>query len=101
MNIFSKILDGVFGPLFDFIDNKIPDKKDAERIKALLEQFRISSNYKTAELQTQLILKEMEGNWLQRSWRGIVMIILAVAVVLYDRTDLVGVLLKGLAGFVG
>ncbi|WP_259556319.1 hypothetical protein [Vibrio harveyi] len=101
MSIFSKIIDGVFGSLFDFIDDKVPDKKDADRLKTILEGFKTSAQYKTAALQADLIMKESEGNFLQRSWRAIVCIIFAIAIVFLDRSDLVPLLKAALMGYVG
>lgn len=101
MSIFSKIIEGVLDPLFDFVDEKVPDKKDSERLKTILEEFKTSTQYKTAELQTELIMKDFNGNFLQKSWRAIVAIMFAAAIVFMGRDDLIVLLKVALSGYVG
>ncbi|EOD9553058.1 hypothetical protein ACJ7RV_002174 [Vibrio parahaemolyticus] len=101
MNIFKKIVSTFIGSLFDFIDEKVTDKEEAKKIKAVLEAYQKSAYLRLAETQASLILAEYNGSWLQKNWRAIVMIIIAIAIVGLGRTDLIDMLKIGLSGFIG
>ncbi|EKC5520953.1 hypothetical protein OP256_001317 [Vibrio parahaemolyticus] len=101
MNILKKIVSTFIGSLFDFIDEKVTDKEEAKKIKAVLEAYQKSAYLRLAETQASLILAEYNGSWLQKNWRAIVMIIIAIAIVGLGRTDLIDMLKIGLSGFIG
>lgn len=74
----KKILDwfstGVVGEIGKIIDNLFTN--DEERIKAKNEVFRIlkEKELELQKMQTEIIVAEAQGNWLQRSWRPILML---------------------------
>lgn len=74
----KKILDwfttGVVGEIGKIIDNLFTN--DEERIKAKNEVFRIlkEKELELQKMQTEIIVAEAKGNWLQRSWRPILML---------------------------
>ena len=74
----KKILDwfsgGVIKEVGKVIDNLFTT--DEERIKAKNEVFKVlkEQQLELQKLQTEIILAEANGNWLQRSWRPILML---------------------------
>ncbi|MBE4265307.1 hypothetical protein HJ071_10165 [Vibrio parahaemolyticus] len=76
-------------------------KRRQKKIKAVLEAYQKSAYLRLAETQASLILAEYNGSWLQKNWRAIVMIIIAIAIVGLGRTDLIDMLKIGLSGFIG
>ncbi|ELB2092042.1 hypothetical protein [Vibrio parahaemolyticus] len=101
MKIFKKIISTFIGSLIDFIDEKVDDKEEANKLKAILEAYQKSAYLRLAETQASLIMAEYNGTWLQKNWRAIVMIIIAIAIVALGRTDLIDMLKIGLSGFIG
>ena len=74
----SKILNwftgGVIKEIGKVMDNLFTT--DEERIKAKNEVFKVlqEQQLELQKLQTEIILAEANGNWLQRSWRPILML---------------------------
>ncbi|EKI0735545.1 hypothetical protein PB787_002144 [Vibrio parahaemolyticus] len=101
MKIFKKIISTFIGSLIDFIDEKVDDKEEANKLKAILEAYQKSAYLRLAETQASLIMAEYNGTWLQKNWRAIVMIIFAIAIVFLGRDDLVVLLKAALMGYVG
>lgn len=68
---FSK---GVIGEIGKVIDNLFTSEE--ERIKAKNEVFKVlqEQQLELQKLQTEIIVAEAKGNWLQRSWRPILML---------------------------
>lgn len=74
----APLLGAIAGPiikgLFGIIDQAVEDKDAAAQIKAKIaerQQQLIETELKGA---IQIILAEAKGNWLQRSWRPILML---------------------------
>ena len=65
---------GVIGEIGNVIDNLFTT--DEERIKAKNEIFKVlkDQQLELQRLQTEIIVAEANGNWLQRSWRPILML---------------------------
>ncbi len=65
---------GVVGEIGKVIDNLFTS--DEERIKAKNEVFKVlqEQQLELQKLQTEIIVTEANGNWLQRSWRPILML---------------------------
>ncbi len=74
----KKIIDwfskGVVGEIGKVIDDLFTS--DEERLKAKNEVFRIlrEKELELQKMQTEIIIAEAKGNWLQRSWRPILML---------------------------
>lgn len=64
----------VFKQVGDVIDNLFTS--DEERIRAKNEIFKVlqEKELELQKMQTQIIVAEAKGNWLQRSWRPILML---------------------------
>lgn len=79
-------------------------------LKNKLTEILSESFTKLYKIQSEVIIAEANGNWLQRSWRPIVMLVFAAVVVLacfYDvklnevPEDFWGLLKIGVGGYVG
>lgn len=71
IQFFSKDVIGAVGKVIDDLFTN-----DEERIKAKNEVLRIlkEKELELQKMQTNIILEESKGNWLQRSWRPILML---------------------------
>lgn len=74
----KKILSWFSGGLVTEVGKVIDNlfTSDEERLKAKNEVFKVlqEQQLKLQQLQTEIILAEANGNWLQRSWRPILML---------------------------
>ena len=74
----KKILHFLTGNVIKEIGNVIDNlfTNDEERIKAKNEIFKVlkQKELELQQMQTDLIIAEAKGNWLQRSWRPILML---------------------------
>jgi hypothetical protein len=74
----SKILNWFTGGLVKEVGKVIDNlfTTDEERIKAKNEVFKVlqEQQLELQKLQTEIILAEANGNWLQRSWRPVLML---------------------------
>ena len=74
----SKILNWFTGGLVKEVGKVIDNlfTSDEERLNAKNEVFKVlqEQKLKLQQLQTEIILAEANGNWLQRSWRPILML---------------------------
>ena len=113
----NKILGWFTGGVVKEVGNVI-DKlftSEEERIKAKNEVFKVlqEQQLELQKLQTEVILAEANGNWLQRSWRPILMLSFGFIVVyckfiapLFDlkipqlEDDFWGLLQIGIGGYV-
>jgi len=64
---------GLFTKALDIVDDLVPDKDLANKLKAALQQqFMSITHNEFIELlksQTAIVLAEAKGGWLQRNWR--------------------------------
>lgn len=112
------------GPIVDVIRRVIPDKEEQARLENELQAAAMESDARLAEAQSRVIVAEAEGNWLQKSWRPILMFLLMAVLVWHmmflpfiayalgaQLTDLVGLavvpetvwtlLIVGMGGYIG
>ena len=74
----KKILEffgkGVIGEIGNVLDSLFTSEE--ERLKAKNEVFRIlrEKELELQRMQTEVIITEAQGNWLQRSWRPVLML---------------------------
>ncbi|MDN6321066.1 MAG: holin family protein [Halomonas sp.] len=81
MNLVSKALSAVAGPLFDVIDKAVTDKDERNRLKAEIQSQLIDSENSIIKAQMQIILAEAQGeSWLQRNWRPLLMLTIVAIV---------------------
>jgi len=86
MSWFSDIISGGVDKVVDSVgkaaDNLFTSDDERERNKNLLEQIKnqlkttlIASFVTTMQIKRDVIIAEMGGNWLQRSWRPLLMLL--------------------------
>jgi Holin of 3TMs, for gene-transfer release len=73
----NPLIASMLGPLVDLIGRFFPDPK--EKAAAQLQVMQMAQNGELAQLNAalQVILAEANGNWLQRSWRPLMMLFFA------------------------
>jgi len=81
MNLVSKALSAITGPLFGVIDKAVTDKDEANRLKQEIQAQLIDSKNSVVKAQMQIILAEAGGeSWLQRNWRPLLMLVIIAIV---------------------
>ena len=70
MKILTDLLKGGLKEILGGVDNLITSKEELGKVKALL----IEKLTGLMKVQNEIISQEMKGNWLQRSWRPIIML---------------------------
>lgn len=96
-----KIVGTVISEIFDFIDDNAEDEAEAEKLKTMLKAFEASEQGKLAKAKAEVILCEAKGSFLQKNWRPIVMLLIAIMFLLTGNENLADMLRAGLGGFVG
>jgi len=112
--VLGKLLSGGVKEALDSV-GKVFDKNftsKEEKLKAKAEITKIVTDFATStiEAQKQIIIAEASGNWLQKSWRPLLMLVFAGIVVVstfYDvhlnevPVEFWGLLKIGVGGYVG
>ncbi len=84
--IFSKLIQGgaseVLNGVDKVLDTTITNEGEKLQAKKEISDIVLGSLNKLQEMQKQVLLSETSGNWLQRSWRPIVMLTFTVVVVI-------------------
>lgn len=81
MNLVSKALGAITGPLFGVIDKAVTDKDEANRLKSEIQAQLIDSNNSALKAQMQIILAEAQGDsWAQRNWRPVLMLVIVAII---------------------
>jgi hypothetical protein len=84
----NKIFNWLTGDLFkkvgDSIDKLVTSDEERLKLRNELQQIILNENQKSQELQTSIIKTEAKGNFLQRSWRPILMLCFGF-IVLYSK----------------
>jgi hypothetical protein len=74
----KKILDwfsgGVIKQVGDVIDNLFTSDEERANVKIKVLEVLKQQQLELQKLQTEIIVAEAKGNWLQRSWRPILML---------------------------
>jgi hypothetical protein len=73
--LFQTIAAPILSPLLKIVDDLIPDKDLANRLKAEFQNAMLTFDTKVVEAQMNIILAEARGGWLQRNWRPMLMMI--------------------------
>ncbi|WP_339884217.1 3TM-type holin [Vreelandella maris] len=81
MNLVTKALGAITGPLFGVIDKAVTDKDEANRLKQEIQSQLIDSENSIVKAQMQIILAEAQGeSWAQRNWRPVLMLVIIAIV---------------------
>jgi hypothetical protein len=82
LGLVAEIGASILGPLFGIIDQAVPDKDLAAKLKADIQVAVLRIQEKTLESQKDIIVAEAQGESpLQRMWRPAFMILLMVSMV--------------------
>ena len=67
--------------IFSLVDKLIPDQKASAEAKLKVMEMQQSGQLKEFEGAVKILTTEMQGNWLQKSWRPLVMIVFTALIV--------------------
>jgi len=67
--------------IFSLVDKLIPDQQAAANAKLKVMEMQQSGQLKVFEGAVKILTTEMSGNWLQKSWRPLVMLTFAALIV--------------------
>mgnify|MGYP003667543157 FL=1 len=81
LGVLSAIAGPVVKGLFNIIDQTVEDKDQAARIKASIASQQNELIQTELKGAIEIILAEAKGNWLQRSWRPLLMLSVMAIVV--------------------
>ena len=59
----------ILGPILKVIDKAIPDRTEANRLKAEIEKAVIENKAALIQTMREIAVAEIKGNWFQSSWR--------------------------------
>lgn len=62
-------LKAILGPILNIIDKAVPDKTEANRLKAEIEKAVIENGAELLKTMREIAVAEIQGNWFQSSWR--------------------------------
>ena len=82
-SIFKKETTALVDSAGRIVDDVITSKEEAAELKNKLSTTIFDSFLKVVNIQKEIILADSTGNWLQRGWRPIVMLIFAGLIVTY------------------
>lgn len=60
--------------IMDGLDNLFTSKEEKIAAKAAIQKMLLDKQLELQKMQTDVIITEAKGNWLQRSWRPILML---------------------------
>ena len=85
--MFEKILSKIGGKTIKEVTNLagnfITTDKDKARFKNILTDIVLKYNAQVIQAQSEILKTEMTGNWLQRSWRPIIMLSFGFIILYY------------------
>ena len=74
----KKIVDwfggSVVTDLLGGLDNLFTSKEEKIKAETVIKQILIEKQLELQKMQTEIIVTEAKGNWLQRSWRPVIML---------------------------
>lgn len=73
----NPLLQSILGPLVDLVGRFIPDPEKKAAAQLQLVQMAQAGELAQLNAALQVILAESNGNWLQRSWRPLMMLFFA------------------------
>lgn len=77
-----KVLDTLLTSVGGVINKLVCSNQEKEKLKTELTSVILGHYDQIAGLQKDIIISETRGNWLQRSWRPLVMLAFALVVIL-------------------
>jgi hypothetical protein len=111
--IIGEVIKAVVSPILGIIDKLVPDKDQANQLKAEITNALLTFDTKKLEKSADIIIAEANGeSWIQRNWRPLVMLTFAGLIVAHwlgftpenlppeQVMELLNIVKIGLAGYV-
>ena len=99
-----KLLSGLVSEISSVVDTLAVSSKEKKQIEADLVAAIARQEEALSQSQSSIIQAEAQGNWLQRSWRPIIMLVFATIVligtILSDTSRFWDLLEIGIGGYV-
>lgn len=83
-----KLLSGLVGDIGGIINSLSISSTEKKELETKMTQVVYSYAGELAQQQAEIVMKETQGNWLQRSWRPLVMLAFAGVVLLGTVVDI-------------
>lgn len=83
-----KVLSGLVGDIGGIINSLSISSTEKKELETKMTQVVYSYAGELAQQQAEIVMKETQGNWLQRSWRPLVMLAFAGVVLLGTVVDI-------------
>lgn len=83
-----KLLSGLVGDIGGIINSLSISSTEKKELETKMTQVVYSYAGELTQQQAEIVMKETQGNWLQRSWRPLVMLAFAVVVLLGTVVDI-------------
>lgn len=65
----NQFLSAILSPVLSIIDKAIPDRTEANRLKAEIEKTVLENQAELGRTMREIAVAEVSGNWFQSSWR--------------------------------
>ena len=73
--MWSKLIDGIMGPIAKIIGKAVPDKDLAVQLTAQIQMGLLALSMEEIKGATKIIVAEAQGvSWMQRNWRPLMML---------------------------
>jgi hypothetical protein len=111
-DIFSSGAEKLVGTIGDAIDKNVTNEEEKLSLKERISELVISAVLSMYQTRANIVIKEMDGNWLQRSWRPIIMLTCGAILVCMSfgwgtssmsenlKIEVLGLLKMGIGGFI-
>lgn len=83
-----KVLSGLVGDIGGIINSLSISSTEKKELETKMTQVVYSYAGELTQQQAEIVMKETQGNWLQRSWRPLVMLAFAGVVLLGTVVDI-------------
>lgn len=81
--IFSSASNALVGTVGTIIDDVVTSREEREKLKEALFKTISDAILALYQLQSDIVKTEMTGNWLQRSWRPMIMLMFGWIILYY------------------
>ena len=68
------LIGSIGGNVLDIVDDVVEDKDEANRLKFEIQRQLIENKSSELEASAKIVLAEVQGSWLQRNWRPLLMV---------------------------
>ena len=98
--------------VLDIVDDVVEDKGEANRLKFEIQRQLIENKSSELEAAAKIVLAEVQGGWLQRNWRPLLMVTFAGLIVAHwfgftapnipesVQNSLLNIVMVGIGGYV-